>query len=175
MIQGHGDDLYKYAGRIVSNFSSNVYNRVDHSGLYRRLSERLEVTTAYPEPEPYSLEEKIARKYGLSAAEVCVTNGATEAIYLIAQTFRSQTSAVLMPTFSEYADACRLHGHRVKPFFSPEVCPMRRGWYGFAIPTIPPARFAGKGCWKSSSCRVPTACSLSTSRTNTSPSNRCLP
>src|SRR3712207_3914558 len=127
MIQGHGDDLYKYAGRIVSNFSSNVYNRVDHSGLYRRLSERLEVTTAYPEPEPYSLEGKIARKYGLSAAEVCVTNGATEAIYLIAQTFRSQTSAVLMPTFSEYADACRLHGHRVKPFFSTEALPGEAG------------------------------------------------
>ena len=40
------------------------------------------------------------------------TNGATEAIYLIAQTFRNQISAILMPTFSEYADACRLHGHK---------------------------------------------------------------
>ncbi|MBR8724888.1 threonine-phosphate decarboxylase [Bacteroides pyogenes] len=137
MIQGHGDDLYKYAGRIVSNFSSNVYNRVDHSGLYRRLSERLEVTTAYPEPEPYSLEGKIARKYGLSAVEVCVTNGATEAIYLIAQTFRSQTSAVLMPTFSEYADACRLHGHRVKPFFSPEALPDEAGLVWICNPNNP--------------------------------------
>lgn len=129
--------MYKYAGRIVSNFSSNVYNRVDHSGLYRRLSERLEVTTAYPEPEPYSLEEKIARKYGLSAAEVCVTNGATEAIYLIAQTFRSQTSAVLMPTFSEYADACRLHGHRVKPFFSTEALPGEAGLVWICNPNNP--------------------------------------
>ena len=129
--------MYKYAGRIVSNFSSNVYNRVDHSGLYRRLSERLEVTTAYPEPEPYSLEEKIARKYGLSAAEVCVTNGATEAIYLIAQTFRSQTSAVLMPTFSEYADACRLHGHKVKPFFSTEALPGEAGLVWICNPNNP--------------------------------------
>lgn len=26
MIEGHGDDLYKYGKKIVSNFSSNVYN-----------------------------------------------------------------------------------------------------------------------------------------------------
>ena len=28
MIEGHGDDLYKYGKKIVSNFSSNVYNRI---------------------------------------------------------------------------------------------------------------------------------------------------
>jgi threonine-phosphate decarboxylase len=39
MIEGHGDDLYKYGKKIVSNFSSNVYNRIDHSGLYQRLNE----------------------------------------------------------------------------------------------------------------------------------------
>ena len=27
MIEGHGDDLYKYGKKIVSNFSSNVHNR----------------------------------------------------------------------------------------------------------------------------------------------------
>ena len=40
-----------------------------------------------------SLEE------GLQAEEVCACNGATEAIYLVAQTFRRSKSAVLMPTF----------------------------------------------------------------------------
>lgn len=41
MIEGHGDDLYKFGRNMVSNFSSNVYNRVDHSGLYRYLGERM--------------------------------------------------------------------------------------------------------------------------------------
>lgn len=123
MIEGHGDDLYKYGKKIVSNFSSNVYNRIDHSGLYQRLNERLSTIYSYPEPMPYSLESEIARRYSLTPRQVCVTNGATEAIYLIAQVFQGRISAVLGPTFSEYADACRVHRHKVKPFYSLDALP----------------------------------------------------
>lgn len=112
MIEGHGDDAYKYKA-IKINFSSNVYNHVDHSGLRQYLFRQMETIRTYPEPEPFSLEKVLAEQLHLSPKEVCVTNGATEAIYLIAQTFRNRTSAILMPTFSEYADACRLHGHKV--------------------------------------------------------------
>ena len=123
MIEGHGDDLYKYGKKIVSNFSSNVYNRIDHSGLYQRLNERLSTICSYPEPMPYSLESEIARRYSHTPRQVCVTNGATEAIYLIAQVFQGRISAVLGPTFSEYADACRVHRHKVKPFYSLDALP----------------------------------------------------
>lgn len=123
MIEGHGDDLYKYGKKIVSNFSSNVYNRIDHSGLYQRLNERLSTICSYPEPMPYSLESEIARRYSLTPRQVCVTNGATEAIYLIAQVFQGRISAVLGPTFSEYADACRVHRHKVKLFYSLDALP----------------------------------------------------
>lgn len=123
MIEGHGDDLYKYGKKIVSNFSSNVYNRIDHSGLYQRLNERLSTICSYPEPMPYSLESEIARRYSLTPRQVCVTNGATETIYLIAQVFQGRISAVLGPTFSEYADACRVHRHKVKPFYSLDALP----------------------------------------------------
>lgn len=112
MIEGHGDDAYKYKA-IKINFSSNVYNHVDHSGLRQYLCRQMETIRTYPEPEPFSLEKVLAEQLHLSPKEVCVTNGATEAIYLIAQTFRNRTSAILMPTFSEYADACKLHSHKV--------------------------------------------------------------
>ena len=72
---------------------------------------------------PYSLESEIARRYSLTPRQVCVTNGATEAIYLIAQVFQGRISAVLGPTFSEYADACRVHRHKVKPFYSLDALP----------------------------------------------------
>lgn len=124
MIEGHGDDAYKYKA-IKINFSSNVYNHVDHSGLYQYLSRQMESIRTYPEPEPYSLEKVLAERFCLLSEEVCVTNGATEAIYLIAQTFRNQTSAILMPTFSEYADACRLHGHKVVPIYNLNRLPDR--------------------------------------------------
>lgn len=119
MIEGHGDDSYKYARPITANFSSNVYNRVDLSDLKAHLCRCINGNEAscslssYPEPEPYTLEARLAAKYRLPAESVCVTNGATEAIYLIAQTFRGTNTAILQPTFSEYADACRMHAHRV--------------------------------------------------------------
>lgn len=124
MIEGHGDDAYKYKA-IKINFSSNVYNHVDHSGLHQYLFQRMESIRTYPEPEPYSLEKVLSEQLHLSDREICVTNGATEAIYLIAQTFRNQTSAILMPTFSEYADACRLHGHKVVSIYNLNRLPER--------------------------------------------------
>lgn len=117
MIEGHGDDSYKYAHPITANFSSNVYSKVDLSVLKAHLCARIEGIGNYPEPEPYTLEANLARKHRLPADAVCVTNGATEAIYLIAQTFRGTNTAILQPTFSEYADACRMHGHRVTSLY----------------------------------------------------------
>lgn len=109
--------MYRY-GDIRSNFSSNVYNFVDHTGLKRHLCGKLDSIRSYPEPEPYTLERKIEELTGTGKGTVCVTSGATEAIYLIAQCFSGALSLVYSPTFSEYADACRIHGHRCRSIFS---------------------------------------------------------
>lgn len=110
MIDGHGDDLYKYSA-IRLNFSSNIPSYADLSALEEHLSRRLSVIRSYPEPAPRSLEAKIAHFIGKNPDEVLVTNGATEAIYLIAQTFQNEgTYAVLRPTFSEYDSACQMFG-----------------------------------------------------------------
>ncbi|MBQ9668482.1 MAG: pyridoxal phosphate-dependent class II aminotransferase [Prevotella sp.] len=112
MLYGHGDDLYRY-GDIRLNFSSNVYSHFDHSGLYAHLAGRLATVTNYPEPAPASLEERLATILSLEPEQVMATNGATEAIYLVAQAYSGRRSAILAPTFSEYADACRLSDHLI--------------------------------------------------------------
>lgn len=117
MIKGHGDDAYQYKRPITVNFSSNVFGRVNLEGLKKHLCSCMDEIGSYPEPEPYTLEAGLAVRHGLQAEEVCVTNGATEAIYLIAQTFRGTNTAIYQPTFSEYADACRMHEHRVTALF----------------------------------------------------------
>ena len=117
MIEGHGDDSYKYNYPITANFSSNVYSKVDLSPLKAHLCEQIGGIGNYPEPEPYTLEARLAFRYNLPVDAVCVTNGATEAIYLIAQTFRGTNTAILQPTFSEYADACCMHGHKVTSIY----------------------------------------------------------
>jgi threonine-phosphate decarboxylase len=114
MILGHGDDAFRFDRPIRANFSSNVYGHVDLSKLKEHLAARLDVIGNYPEPEPYKLEAALAGQFGISASSVCVTAGATEAIYLIAMAFSGSRSAILQPTFSEYEDACNLHGHSIE-------------------------------------------------------------
>ena len=48
MIDGHGDDAYKYGQKIRINFSSNVYNHVNHNGLREHLYHRMESIRSYP-------------------------------------------------------------------------------------------------------------------------------
>ena len=118
MLHGHGDDLHDCGHAIRANFSSNIFAATDLTALQRHLAAHLDVIGRYPEPEPRTLEARWAASLGIRPEEMCVTNGATEAIYLIAQTFRGATSYVRQPTFSEYADACRMHGHRVRSVFT---------------------------------------------------------
>ena len=112
MIEGHGDDLYRYEN-IKMNFSSNIYNGTDLSALDAYLRTRMDVMRSYPEPSAASLEVLIAKDCGISPDEVLVTSGAVDAIYLIAQAYRHEgTCHVLQPTFREYEDACRVFGYQ---------------------------------------------------------------
>ena len=112
MIEGHGDDLYRYEN-IKMNFSSNIYNGTDLSALDAYLRTRMDVMRSYPEPSAASLEVLIAKDCGISTDEVLVTSGAVDAIYLIAQAYRHEgTCHVLQPTFREYEDACRVFGYQ---------------------------------------------------------------
>lgn len=109
MIYGHGDDIHNHRD-IRINFSSNVYSSFNHEGLYAYLSREMACVVNYPEPSPVSLEAKLAELHGIRPEEVMVTNGATEAIYLIAQAFCDYAHVIPTPTFSEYADAVRVAG-----------------------------------------------------------------
>lgn len=112
MINGHGDDRYNYP-QIRLNFSSNCYNHFHHDKLFAYLGECMPSVVQYPEPDASSLVHTIGQKLHIDSNQIMVCNGATEGIYLIAQTFFGYHSFILTPTFSEYADACRQFQHIV--------------------------------------------------------------
>ena len=112
MIDGHGDDIYRY-GNIRMNFSSNIYAHADLSALEEHLRQHIQTISSYPEPSSHALEKVIAAKYGVEPDEVLATSGATDAIWLIAQAFRDEgTFRVFHPSFSEYSDACEAFGYK---------------------------------------------------------------
>lgn len=120
MINGHGDDIFNYE-HICMNFSSNIVQHADHTALKNHMAEHFDVVANYPEPEPWSLEAMIAEHHGVDPRAVIVTNGATEAIYLVAQTFR-MNHLLMPPTFSEYADAIDMFGRNARAGYALWVC-----------------------------------------------------
>ena len=119
MIYGHGDDLFKY-NNVEINFSTNIFNHFSHSRLFAFLASNLEAITSYPEPTPISLEKAIAARLGIETDCIMATNGATEAIYLIAQSLRDKVVHIMQPTFAEYADACMMYGCETRSLSSLE-------------------------------------------------------
>ncbi|MEG1562731.1 MAG: aminotransferase class I/II-fold pyridoxal phosphate-dependent enzyme [Bacteroides sp.] len=100
----HGDDAYLFGEKIVSNFSSNVYQATDNTPLQAHLAAHMACIKHYPEPYPHRLEAAIARKEGVPAGCVLVTSGAQEAINLVAE-YSDRSGTFLAPCYSGYAEA----------------------------------------------------------------------
>ena len=112
-MYGHGDDAFRYGDKIKMNFSSNVYSGADYSGLKEHLMAHFDVIGHYPEPDAHTLESMLAEKLGVPENTILVTNGANEAIYLIANLYSGWASVIPQPTFTEYEDACRKFRHLI--------------------------------------------------------------
>ncbi len=109
MLEGHGDDLYRFNRPIKYNFSSNVHYQGTPRPLLHYLKGQIDSVSNYPSPDARELSSAAGAFLGLATAELLFTNGATEAFYLIAQCFKKQSAAIVVPAFSEYEDACQTH------------------------------------------------------------------
>jgi len=107
MINGHGDDRYLFNYNIVADFSSNVYYKGFSDRLSSYLMDCLYKINNYPESNAQRLQIALADWHRLTPAQVLVTNGATEAFYLVAHAYRRKSATIVIPSFAEYEDACR--------------------------------------------------------------------
>ena len=120
MLFGHGDDHYNSQKEVKINFSSNVWHGADLRTLREHLNKRFYELTRYPEPDASSLKRLLAHCHEVEEDNIVVTNGSITAFYLLAQTWKGAKSAIAVPSFAEYEDACRLHGHEI--CFFPTSC-----------------------------------------------------
>ncbi|MFC5045114.1 pyridoxal phosphate-dependent aminotransferase [Aquimarina hainanensis] len=116
MIYGHGDDRYRYNINFKANFSSNVWHAGTSKALLTYLSLQLPSIGNYPSPGADELATIIAKHHEVTSDQVLITNGATEAFYLIANAFSGMHAAILSPTFSEYEDACQANKVTVRHY-----------------------------------------------------------
>ena len=116
MLFGHGDDFYNSQNEVKINFSSNVWHGANLEKLKDHMTEQFDKLTRYPEPDAATLKRLLARRYEQNENNIVVTNGSITAFYLLAQAWSGAKSMIAVPSFSEYEDACRLHGHELSFF-----------------------------------------------------------
>ncbi|NIG54580.1 histidinol-phosphate transaminase [Chitinophaga sp. Cy-1792] len=110
-VNGEGGD--KFPRKIVADFSENTLYSGLTAGLKSHLAGSLDTIVRYPSPDAGLLQEALEKQLEQQPGTVLVTNGATQAVYLIAQLFAGATTSIIAPTFSAYEAAARLFKHQV--------------------------------------------------------------
>ena len=119
MLAGHGTDIYRYENEIVVDFSSNIAKVNIREKLLAFLQKKLKTISNYPDPEMTHLKRAVAKFHNISTDEVIITNGSTEAFYLVAHTFPKRKTFIKIPSFAEYEDACSRYEHTL--FFETQI------------------------------------------------------
>lgn len=130
MILGHGNNPFEFNKIITADFSSNVAFNHKSESLKNYLSERISCIHSYPDPETRELSERIAKHHNTEPNRILVTNGSAEAMYLIAHLTELSNTAIIIPSFSEYEDACTLYKHTINYISSQEFAELRNSPFG---------------------------------------------
>ncbi len=115
MIHGHGGDVFAIAASIgcqpedIVDFSSNMNPLGPPAELVRHLEESLHRITFLPDPGARPAIEAFAAYHAIPREEVIAGNGTTQLIYALPLILSSTRALIVSPTYSDYADACRMH------------------------------------------------------------------
>ena len=121
MIHGHGGNIYEMAKALgcsplgIVDMSSNVSPLGMPPGLEDMLAKGCNEVISLPEVDSESLRVSFAASVGLGEDQVLAGNGTTEFIYTIPPALKVKKALIVGPTYSDYADACRVCG--MEPVF----------------------------------------------------------
>ena len=99
----------------VKDFSVSINPEPLPDSVYKAFREA--PIERYPDSSSNSLRQEISKAYGIPGDEIMVVNGTSQGVFLLAGAFLSHNDKWLLsgPTYSEYADACRLYSsHEIR-------------------------------------------------------------
>jgi len=120
MNKQHGGDIegaakkYNLCREDIIDFSANINFIGPPPQLYQKLQNELKLIEDYPQPNSENLRCRLAQKYGFTADNYILGNGAVELIYLLISVLEPDYSLILAPTFSEYEKALNSKGSDIK-------------------------------------------------------------
>lgn len=116
MIGGHGGNIYDLARRLgcspadILDLSNNVNPLGPPPGLCEHLAQHLHTVSVLPEVDNQGIIRSYAESLGISADRLAAGNGTTQFIYSLPGLLAMKKALIVGPTYSDYADACRLQG-----------------------------------------------------------------
>ncbi len=116
MIGGHGGNVYELARRLgcrpedIDDLSSNVNPLGPPPGLLAHLAAQMAAVTRLPEVDNRGLLAAAAPWLGVAAERLLAAGGTTQFIYALPRLLAARRVLIAAPTYSDYADACRLAG-----------------------------------------------------------------
>jgi threonine-phosphate decarboxylase len=115
MLGGHGGNIYETARLLdcaaseIIDMSSNINPLGPPRGLLDFLKKNMDAATRLPEIDSREIIHHFARHFDLAPDRLLAGNGTTQLIYMIPQILATRGALILGPTFTCYADACRVH------------------------------------------------------------------
>ncbi len=115
MLDGHGGNIYEMARRhgctpaCINDMSSNMNPLGPPPGLLAYLQNKVEAITRLPEVDSQQTIRLYAEHLAVDPKQLLAGNGTTQFIYAIPQVLNIGKALIVGPTYSDYADACRLH------------------------------------------------------------------
>jgi threonine-phosphate decarboxylase len=116
MLIGHGGNIYELAETLgcpaseIIDMSSNVNPLPPLPELLDHLKNNIHTIKALPEVDAKSITNAFAQRYDIHSDQVIAGNGTTQFIYAIPHILSTKRALILGPTYSDYADSCKLHG-----------------------------------------------------------------
>lgn len=116
MIIGHGGNKKNLAQTLgctvdeIIDMSSNLNPLGPPETIEKLILDNLIKIRSLPEPDAISMRKGFAKFHGIDPERVVAGNGTTWFIYTIPYALKSKKVLITGPTYSDYKDACLMHG-----------------------------------------------------------------
>jgi threonine-phosphate decarboxylase len=121
MIIGHGGNKTALARELgcheneIVDMSANINPLGPPERIAQVIRDHVSAIQYLPEPDARSMVQGFARYHDIDPDTVIAGNGTTWFIYILPLALKAQNVLILGPTYSDYADACRMH--KIEPKF----------------------------------------------------------
>ena len=120
MNNNHGGNIYEAAKKYnlkeeeILDFSSNINPLGISKKALKGIRDNLKHIVRYPDSNSTRLKEAIGSYHSINPENILVGNGATALIHHIPRVLKPKRVLMPVPTFSEYASACKASGAKIK-------------------------------------------------------------